>query len=259
MNKNLLLYGALFLLSGCIRADHYNLSPAKGIVDNLRSYSVYEFNAEENTGMVSERDNEIVKNKALTVRKGEAVLSDKFYDKTTYEKLAFLPNKKGSLHSLTYQFNLNPREDIVLDKYTKIDGKKYYLLDAGLDGYTYLFDEDGKFYDYAGLLKDGDLFLLEGEEIMPYPADLKMNKISKTRDEISNVRKGYEVKYAGADLGRIWFDYLDYNGSNNSGKFDRISFPNQPGLITINGSGLRVLKADDDKITFMILTHEDLF
>ena len=258
MNKNLLFVGSLLLLSGCIRADHYDLLPMKDIVDNMRSYSVYEFKTEKNTGTVNARDNEIVMNKALTVRKGEAVLSDKFYDKTSFEKIAFIPNKRGSLHSLTQQFNIDPRQEISSDKYTKIDGKKYYLLDAGLDGYNYLFDEDGVFYNYAALLKDDDLFLLEGEEVMAYPVDLKMKKITQTRDEISNVRKGYEVKYAGADLGRIWFDYLSYDG-DASGKFDHISFPNQPGLITINGNGLRVLKADDDKITFMILTHEDLF
>lgn len=259
MNKNLLVFLSLLALGGCLRVDHYNTLPVTGIMEAARGYSLYDFNAEKNTGQVSARDNEIVMNKSLVAQKGEAVLSDKFYDKTSFEKIAFIPNKRGNLQSLTQQFTLNPRQDYVPTQYTKIDGKKYYLLDGGLDDYVYLYDEDGKFYDYAGIIKDGDLFILEGEDIMPYPADLKMNKIIKNREEISNVRKGYEVKYAGADLGRIWFDYLNYDGSETSGEFERISFPNQPGLITINGSGLRVLKADDNAISYMILTHEDLF
>ena len=44
---------------------------------------------------------------------------------------------------------------------------------------------------------------------------------------------------------------------NDGGQFERINFPNKPGLITINGKGLRVLKADDEAITFMILKVED--
>mgnify|MGYP006916061777 CR=1 FL=1 len=259
MNKNLLVCAALLLLSGCLRADHYDILPMTGIADNLRSYSVYNFNDETNTGNVTARDNEIVMNKALTVKKGEAVLSDKFYDKSTFEKLAFIPNKRGGLHSLTQQLLLNPREDYVPDKYTKIDGVRYYLLASPIDDFYYLFDDDGRFYESAAIIKNDNLFLIQDEEIMAYPTDLKMNKILKNREEISNVRKGYEVKYAGAELDRIWFDLLNYDGSDSKGKFERISFPNQPGLITINGSGLRVLKADDDKITFMILSYEDLF
>ena len=99
--------------------------------------------------------------------------------------------------------------------------------------------------------------LLDGE-LFVYPSDLKIMKIAKIRDEISNVKDGYEVKYAGTKLGRIWFDYLAYDlDNNNGGQFEKINFPNKPGLITINGKGLRVLNANDEAITFMILKVDD--
>ena len=92
---------------------------------------------------------------------------------------------------------------------------------------------------------------------MIYPSDMKMNTVVKYRDQISNVRNGYEVKYAGAKLDRIWFDYLAYDGSDSSGDFEKISFPNKPGLISFNGKGLRVIKADDNSLTYMILKNDD--
>jgi hypothetical protein len=77
------------------------------------------------------------------------------------------------------------------------------------------------------------------------------------RDEISNVKKGYEVKYGGLKLDRVWFDYLDYDKNNqNGGVFEKISFPNMPGLITINGVNMRVLDANEDTLTYIILSDD---
>ena len=51
---------------------------------------------------------------------------------------------------------------------------------------------------------------------------------------------------------------MDYDQDyNNGGEFEKISFPNKPGLIMLNGKGLRVLKADKDTITYMVLTDEE--
>ena len=166
-----------------------------------------------------------------------------------------MANKAGSLQDAVHQLNIKPRQAYEAKRYIKMDGKVYYILESGINDYVYMFDDDGNFYNYGGLEDDGVIRILD-EELVVYPADLKMQKTVQTRDEISNVRRGYEVKYAGNDLGRIWFDYLAYDGSDASGKFERISFPDKPGLITINGKGLRVVKANDGSITFMVLKDE---
>ena len=141
--------------------------------------------------------------------------------------------------------------------WSKVDGVRYSLLDSGLDDYVFLFDEHGNFYNKAGKIDDGVLKILD-EEIFVYPSDVKMQTIAKMRDEVSNVKNGYEVKYGGVKLDRIWFDYMDYDQDyNNGGEFEKISFPNKPGLIMLNGKGLRVLKADKDTITYMVLTDEE--
>lgn len=256
--KNLLMIIVVaFALSGCVRAGNFDLLPfRKSIVNYARGYSIHDFNSEVYKGTDDIRENEVVMNKALTVRKGEAVLSDKLYNKASYEHTAFMPSESGSLQNLVFSLNLDARKTYEVSYWVNIKGTKYYLLNSDLDGYFYLFDDDGNFYNYGGLDKDGILQIMP-EEVMVYPSNLKMNKIIKSRDEISNVRNGYEVKYTGEHLGRIWFDYMAYDGSDVAGKFERISFPNQPGLITVNGKGLRVIKADDNSITYMILKNDD--
>ncbi len=257
MKKYITFLALILVLSGCVRAGNFDLLPfRKSIINAARGYSIHEFNSEEYKGTSNIRENEVVMNKALTVRKGEAVLSDKLYDRASYEHTSFKPNMSGSLQNMVFPLNIDARKTYDVSYWVKIDGSKYYLLESSLDGYFYLFDEEGNFYEHGGLDKDGVLQILP-EEVMVYPSGMKMEKIIKSRDEVSNVRNGYEIKYAGVQLDRIWFDYLAYDGSDVSGKFDRINFPNQPGLITVNGKGLRVIKADDNSITFMILKNED--
>lgn len=243
-------------LSGCIRAGDYDLLPVRSKIMNAFSgYSIDYFdNEEELVSSQSLREHDYVTNKAITAGKGEAILSDKTFNKDTYRSLVYRPNKKGVISSTSFSQNLNNKEENEVIGSIKLDGKRYFLLDSGLTDYVFLFDEEGSFYNKAGKIDDGVVKLLD-ESIFVYPSDLKMQTIAKMRDEISNVKNGYEVKYAGTKLDRIWFDYMEYDeDDNNGGAFERISFPNKPGLIMINGKGLRILKANDAAVTFMILT-----
>ena len=243
-------------LSGCIRAGDYDLLPVRSKIMNAFSgYSIDYFdNEEELVSSQSLREHDYVTNKAITAGKGEAILSDKTFNKDTYRSLVYRPNKKGVISSTSFSQNLNNKEENEVIGSIKLDGKIYFLLDSGLTDYVFLFDEEGSFYNKAGKIDDGVVKLLD-ESIFVYPSDLKMQTIAKMRDEISNVKNGYEVKYAGTKLDRIWFDYMEYDeDDNNGGAFERISFPNKPGLIMINGKGLRILKANDAAVTFMILT-----
>ena len=132
-----------------------------------------------------------------------------------------------------------------------IDGTKYFLIPCELEDYRMLMTEDGSFYSKIGQVKDGYLILLD-TEFFPYPADLRLKPIVASFSKETESVTGYDVRYDGVRLDRIWFTYMDYS-QPNGGEFANISFPNKPGLIDINNIKFRVLKADNEKITYMVL------
>ncbi len=256
MKKFLTVLACILVITSCIRAGDYDLLPfRKSLINSIRGYKISDFSDDVYKGTENIRENEVVMNKALTARKGETILSDKIFDKSIYEKTIFMPNVTGTLQG-AFAMKLNARKTYSVDKWVKIDGVKYYLLYSNIGNSYFLFDDEGNFYEHEGIDREGTLQIMQ-EVVMRYPSNLKMTKTIETRDEISNVRNGYEVKYGGAKLDRIWFDYLTYDGSDSSGNFEKISFPNKPGLITINGKGLRVISADDNKITYMVLKNDE--
>ena len=259
MRIYVVILSLVVFLTGCIRAGDYDLLPVrKKIFSAVNGYSVdYNESDEEYIGSEGLRESDVVTNKAIAVKKGEALLSDKVFDRDTYRAYIYRPNKKGALNHYTYPIKLDNKKEYNVIGWVNIDGVRYSLLDSGLEDFVFLFDDSGKFYNRAGQIQDGILTILDAE-VFAYPSDVKMLKIAKMRDEISNVKNGYEVKYGGTKLGRIWFDYMTYDlDDNNGGQFERINFPNKPGLISINGKGLRVLNADEDSITFMILKNDE--
>lgn len=259
MRKNIFYLSAVLLLAGCVRAGDYDLLPVRSKVFNTINGFSIEFNEgeEEFVSSQSLREHEYVMNKAITVQKGEAILSDKTFDKDTYRKWIYRPNKKGAINSSAYTMKLDNKKEYDVIGWVNFNGNRYSLLDSGVNDYVFLFDEYGRFYKNAGKIEDGRLIVLE-EDIFAYPSDIKMQTIAKMRDEVSNVKNGYEVKYAGTKLDRIWFDYMDYDPVyNEGGSFEKLNFPNKPGLIMINGKGLRVLDADKDSITYMILKADE--
>lgn len=252
-----MLFIAVVLLSGCVKAGDFDLFPIrKKIISAIKGYSIDDFEKEIYTGTINVRDNDIVLNKALTVKKGDAIISDKYYNKSQCQQKVFMPNKKGNIQGFAYTLNLDPKKTYEINQTITLNGKKYYILPSEIEDYYYLFDEDGNFYEYAAIKRNNRLNIIDTEDVWVYPADLKMNTVIKNREELSDVLGGFEVKYGGAKLDRIWFDYMEYDGSDNHGTYERINFPKKPGLITINGRGLRIIRADEDSITYMILKDE---
>ena len=244
------------LTAGCIRAGDYDLLPVRKKVFNaFKGYSIEKKKqGEEFIGSQTQREHEVVLNKALTVKKGEPILSDKTYNRDSYRAYIYRPTKKGAIDNMSFPLQLMPDKDYTVLGWIHMDGTQYSVLDSGLDDYVFLFDDNGKFYDKAGQIVDGRVHILDDEEIFIYPSDVRMLTLAKMRDDISNIKNGYEVKYGGVKLDRIWFDYMDYDQTyNEAGLFERLNFPNEPGLIMINGIGIRILRADDNSLTYMIL------
>lgn len=255
MKKQIACLLLCLLSTGCIRAGDYDLVPVRTkIVNSINGYSIdFKEAKEDHVKRRGVREHDYVMNKAVTVKKGEAVLSDKFFDLDTYRSSVYKVNKKGALQNQAFPLRLDNRKEYDILGWITMNGERYALLESDLEDYVFLFDESGKFYNKAGLVKDGTVMILD-EEIFAYPSDLRITEIVKNRDQASNIKNGYEIKYGGTKLDRIWFDYLAYDQiDNNGGQFEKINFPNKPGLIMINGKGLRILNADKDSLTYMIL------
>ena len=246
------------MLAGCLRAGSYDLIPVrKKIADSITGYQIDFVDQEEYfVASKNEREHDYVMNKAITVKKGEPLFSDKSFVRNIYSSVVYKPNKKGVLQNQSFPMRMDNKQEYKIIGWVNVDGVKYSILQSDLDDYVFLFDEQGNFYKKAGWIENGVLKLLD-EEIFAYPSDLKMQSVVKTREEVSGVESGYEVRYDGVKLDRIWLDYMVYDDNQISGNFEKLSFPDKPGLIMINGKGLRILKADNDTLTFMILKDDE--
>ncbi len=256
--KKICLLFALSVLPGCINAGNYDIIPARNDIFTIANgYGISFYDGGER--LVSSEtieENSYKLNESATAYKGYSVLSNKIYQKDYYEEDYVKPNKNGALNSssLPHKFSANQKYKFVGE--VKINGSRYRLIPSELDGFVFLIDDEGAFYRQMGQIKGGTLILLDSE-FFPYPEDLKMVNISTSRSEQTKPIKGFDVKYDGVRMERIWFTYLDYSDSDGEkGTFENISFPNKPGLIDINGVGFRVLQADEDKIQYMVLKDE---
>lgn len=254
MKKSCLLL-ALLLLPGCFRAGDYDIFPQRN--DIFTAWNGYKitFYDDGPTLLKSERIEEknYKPNVAQTVYKGYSVLNSKIYRKDYYAQEYLKPNKNGVLNSASLPVGFKADKKYKIIGQVTIDGQVYRLIPSELEDYAVLVNNEGGFYDKIGQIND-DYLVLVDSEFFPYPTDLKMVEVKNSSSEQSEAVNGFDVKYDGVKLDRIWFTYLDYSqGNGNSGMFKQISFPDKPGLITINNVGFRVLQADDDKITYMVL------
>ncbi len=255
MRKIIVCLLACLNLSACINAGDFDLLPIRKKIFNLYKGHSIDFydNKEKLIGKERIHENDYQLNKAITVKKGEDVLNDVLMDKITYQRFFVKFNKKGRLDNRIYPMNVNADDEYKIVGWVTFNNNKYTLVESPLEDYVFLFDEQGNLYEKGGKIIDNRLHLMD-DTVFAYPTDLKIKVINKMRDSISNIKNGYQVKYGGIKFDRLFFDYLGFdNEDNTAGEFKQINFPNKPGLIVINGLGLRVLNANDNSITYMIL------
>lgn len=251
--KNLCLMLVL-LVSGCIKAGDFDvLSQRNEVFYALNGYKISDYEEEGLQKVKTEKveENNFKLNQAQTVSKGQSVLTNKIYLKEYYAKEFLKANKNGVLNSSSLPVVIKADKQYHITGEVTIDGTKYFLIPCELEDYRMLMTEDGSFYSKIGQVKDGYLILLD-TEFFPYPADLRLKPIVASFSKETESVTGYDVRYDGVRLDRIWFTYMDYS-QPNGGEFANISFPNKPGLIDINNIKFRVLKADNEKITYMVL------
>lgn len=247
---------SLFFLGACVYAGEVDvMDNRRAFFDSFQSYAISVHNSapklvkSENVNEKSFRRNQI-----LTAFKGYSVLSDKIFERKYYvaEKMRAVGNVVMSNVSAPYGFKNNQTLDII--GYVKIDGVKYGLLPTNeLPNFVVLYNvENGKVYKHTGQINDGRLVLLRQDFILSNP-DFHFEPVFITTTEQTKPIKGFDIKYDGIRLNRLWFVSYDY-ASSTSGGFREHDFPNKPGLLTIDNIKIRILRADDQRIDYMVLS-----
>lgn len=254
MKKGVLLCG-IMMLSSCIYAgNHENIGAFRNDIFSVwNGYSItfYDDSRPElvKTEMIEDRNYK--KNESATAYRGYSVLNSKRYRKDYYSQVYLHPNKSGALNTASVPHKFEPSDRLKLLGEVSIDGQTYRLVPSEMKDFVFLIDKDGAFYNKMGKVNGGSLILLD-PEFFPYPDDLRLVEVASSSSTQTKPVEGFDVKYDGIRMDRIWFTYLDY-ADKDGGRFENISFPNKPGLIEINGIGFRILNATDEKIDYMVL------
>lgn len=247
---------SLFFLSACVYAGEVDvMDNRRSFFDSFQSYAIeVHNNAPKLVKTEDVNEKSFRRNQILTAFKGYSVLSDKIFVRNYFvsEKMRAVGNVVMSNVSVPYSFKNNQTLDII--GYVKIDGVRYGLLPTNeLPNFVVLYNaENGKVYKHTGQIKDGRLILLRQDFVLSNP-DFRFEPVFITKTEQTKPVKGFDIKYDGIRLNRMWFVYYEY-GSSTSGGFKEYDFPNKAGLLTIGGVKIRILTADDQRIDYMVLS-----
>ena len=259
MNKTP-VFCLLGLLCGCISSGPHNFFGARNdLVESFSTYSVELYDREPRlvkTELIEEKNFKL--NTNLTAYKGSSVLNNKIYRKDYYRQEQLKADKDAVLNSASVPLVIKADKPLNIIGETDVDGVRYRLLPTQQEGFVMLVDSSGKIYRKIGQLRDGRLSLLL-PDFLPAPEDVRFFPVKTAKTEQTKPTAGFDVKYDGVRLDRVWFTYFDYSGSadGNRGTFENISFPAKPGLVTIDGIGFRILSADDKKIDYVVIKDGD--
>lgn len=184
---------------------------------------------------------------------GQTVISDSFFSRSVYATDEFMAKGNVVMSSASTPISFKNKETKEIIGYVTIDGVTYCLVDAGIKNYAVLVKPDGSLYKHIGKIDGSRLLLLNTTYVVSDP-DFRFVTIKTTKEDSSAPSKGYELKYGGVKLDRVWFTLMTYS-SGREGVFEEFNFPNNKGLVRIEDISIRILEADKDKIDYMILSN----
>lgn len=253
--KKLLAFCCAVLVSACSLDEGLEFWEKRGAwVESFQTYAIKEWPSERRLVKTSEVNEKSAEPGSIrTVFRGYSLLSDKTFRRSYYVLERVRANMNATLSSVSvpYRFKKNQLADIVGT--SNIDGEEYRLIKTDLDDFVLLIDQDGKFYR-SGQIRNGRLAVLDVDYIVSNP-DFRLVPVMITSTSQTAPVKGFDIKYDGLRLNRIWFTYFDYS-TDKAGGFQDYSFPKEPGLITLGDVQFRVLQADDQRLDYMLISDD---
>lgn len=258
MKKNVMLLFTALLGACSIHAGDAGFLKDRGFnIDVSDSYVVGGYDKDKTrllkSEYVEERNFKINENQM--VRRGGSVLNNKIYRKDFYVRDELKANKDAWLHSASVPLKVSKNKVMNVAGVVNVDGSEYRLVESDMKNFVFLVDGDGKLFKKMGQLKNGKMILMPTHYVVT-PEDVRFEEVYKNSAVQTKPIKGFDIKYDGVKAGRMWFTYLDYDGSDSNGKFQEVSFPAKPGLIEINGVGFRVTAVDDNKIEYVVVKYQ---
>lgn len=255
MKKLAVLFSCL-ALSSCFRAGNYEiLSSRNTFFEYFDTYSISLYD-DDNELASSEyiEENNFKHNVILTAYTGYTVVDTKVYRKNIYRSEYLTANVDGVLNCGSIPVAYRKGERVRAVGETTIDGADFIMIDTKLKNFVALVRQDGTFYNRIGQIRNGRLALLE-TDFVPYPDNLKMTLITTSKSVQTEPVKGFDIKYEGLNMGRLKFTLLDYSKADgDSGYFRNVSYPyQQGGILDLNGVGIRVILATNEKLDYIIL------
>ena len=252
--KRAFILCTLMCLNACVYAGEIDVwSGRRAWFDNLNSFSIdYKNNAANlvKTEYVNEKSFKV--NELRTAFKGYSVLSDKTFARQYYVTEKVRANSDVVLSSVSAPYIYKNNETLNIIGFVTIDGTQYSLIPTNLDDFVVLANrKTGELYPQTGMIKDKRLVLLR-QDFVPNNKDFRFEPVFITKTEQSKPVKGFDIKYDGVRLERMWFVYYDYEDST-TGDFKEYSFPAKPGMINIKGVKLRILSVDDQRVDYMVI------
>ncbi len=252
--KKAFILCTLWCLNACIYAGEVDVWPGRREwVASFSSYGIdYKDNAAElvKTEQINEKSFKL--NEAHTAFKGYSLLSDKTFEKQYYvtEKIRANGNVVLGTASVPYEYKNNQTFDII--GYSTVKGRKLTLVPTNLEDFVVLCDaKTGELYEKTGMIKNKKLIVLS-QEFVPNNPKFRFEPVFTTKIEQTKPNKGYDIKFDGVRMNRMWFVYYDF-ADEDSGDFKEYSFPAKPGLIGINGVKIRIMSVSEEKVDYMIL------
>ncbi len=254
MNKlGLLILTAM--VGGCVYAGDIGVIDArKDFFAKVNGHSITRYEQEPQlvkSEYVDEKNFKL--NQSMTAFRGYSILNNKVYRKDFYQVNYVKPNVTGALNSGSIPQVYKKDQKVKVLGEVSLNGEKWRIIPTDDEEFVALIDKNGKFNDHLAKLEGDNLIVLDSV-CFPYPDNFKMIDIRSSSSSQTKPLKGFDVKFDGVRMDRIWFTYMNYeDGKGDSGTFENISFPNKPGLIEINGIGFRVLQVDNERIDYMVL------
>lgn len=198
-------------------------------------------------------ENSKSKGEILTAYRGYTVIDKKMYIKERYVSELFRANSDVAMTGtgIPIKFSRGETKQAIGD-ITLSDGV-YALVAADYQGYFALIGPRGELHNQIGKIKNDRLKLLPSKYYISNQ-NFSFDLVENSSVTQSAPTKGFDVKYSGMALDKMIFTYFDYSTADKkAGYFEDITFPASQDIIKIEDFAIKVIRADEHKLEYMIL------